>query len=99
MLFVYAFGPIAPEVADVHGAGPLPPEGERIAVRERAFSAIPGDDFPLVAATASTRAGLISTEQYLWGLRRILDGITARGTLPGSPDTGEGADLLAGRAS
>jgi hypothetical protein len=29
------------------------------------------------AAAAATMAGYISTEQYLWGLRRILDGITA----------------------
>jgi hypothetical protein len=27
-------------------------------------------------------ASYVSTEQYLWGLRRILDGITARVTLP-----------------
>ena len=28
-------------------------------------------------------AGYVSTEQYLWGLRRVLDGITARVTPDG----------------
>jgi len=34
--------------------------------------------FPLSAAAAPTLASHISTEQYLSGLRRILDGLTAR---------------------
>ena len=34
--------------------------------------------FPRSAAAATTMAGYISTEQYLWGLRRILDGIASR---------------------
>jgi hypothetical protein len=44
--------------------------------RQRTFSATPADDFPRSAAAAATMSGYISTEQYLWGLRRILDGIT-----------------------
>jgi hypothetical protein len=32
--------------------------------------------YPRAAAAAATLAGYISTQQYLWGLRRILDAIT-----------------------
>ena len=38
LLIVYVFGSIALEVADVHQAGPLPPESERVATRQAAFS-------------------------------------------------------------
>ncbi|TFV70750.1 TetR/AcrR family transcriptional regulator [Blastococcus sp. CT_GayMR19] len=79
LLLVYVFGSIALEVADVHGPGPLPPEAERITVRRGVFAAIPADAYPRSAAAAATMAGYISTEQYLWGLRRTLDGITAPG--------------------
>ena len=78
LLLVHVFGSVALEVADLHRTGPLPPESERIAARRRAFAATPADEFPRSAAAAATRAGLVSTEQYLWGLHRILDGITAR---------------------
>jgi hypothetical protein len=43
-----------------------------------ALSEIPAEQFPLSAAAASTIAGYISTEQYLWGLRRVLEGIVPR---------------------
>ena len=78
LLIVYVFGSIALEVADVHQAGPLPPEPDRTARRHVALSATPADDFPRTAEAAAAIAGYISTEQYLWGLRRILDGMTAR---------------------
>jgi AcrR family transcriptional regulator len=78
LLIVYVFGSIALEVADVHQAGPLPPESERVATRQVAFAARPADRFPLSAAVATTMAGYVATEQYLWGLRRMLDGIAAR---------------------
>jgi hypothetical protein len=80
LLIVYVFGSIALEVADQHDPGPLPAESDRMAIRERALSATPADQFPRSAAAASTMAGYISTEQYLWGLHRVLDGITARAT-------------------
>jgi len=77
LLIVYVFGSIALEVADLHAPGPLPPEADRVAVRHRAFAATPVDDFPRSAAAADTMAGYISTEQYLWGLRRVLDGVAS----------------------
>jgi AcrR family transcriptional regulator len=88
LLIVYVFGSIALEVADSHRVGPLPPESERIAARQSAFSATPVDHFPRSAAAAETMAGYISSQQYLWGLRRILDGITAC--------TAPSADMLGG---
>jgi TetR/AcrR family tetracycline transcriptional repressor len=76
LLIVYLFGSIALEVAAHHRPGPLPPEPERIATRRRAFAATPADRYPRAAAAAATLAGYISTEQFVWGLHRVLDGIT-----------------------
>jgi TetR/AcrR family transcriptional regulator, tetracycline repressor protein len=88
LLIVYVFGSIALEVADVHQPGPLPPESVRVATRQAVFAATPADHFPHSAAAAMTMAGYISSEQYLWGLRRILDGIAARVTTPEGLDDG-----------
>jgi AcrR family transcriptional regulator len=85
LLIVYVFGSIALEVADVHDAGPLPPEAERVATRQLAFATTPSDRYPVSAAVATTMAGYVSTEQYLWGLRRVLDGITVRPDAPMVP--------------
>jgi AcrR family transcriptional regulator len=76
LLIVYVFGSIALEVADLHQPGPLPPESERIDTRLRVFSATPAEHYPRTASAAAELAGYISTQQYLWGLRRVLDGIT-----------------------
>lgn len=76
LLIVYVFGSMALEVADVATAGPLPPESERITTRQDTFATTPADKFPRSAAAARVMAGYISTEQYIWGLHRILDGIT-----------------------
>jgi AcrR family transcriptional regulator len=78
LLIVYVFGSIALEVADVHHAGPLPSEADRISARRGTFAAIPAEAFPRSAVAAATMADYVSTEQYLWGLRRVLDGITPR---------------------
>ncbi|MEU4605404.1 TetR/AcrR family transcriptional regulator [Kribbella sp. NPDC023972] len=80
LLIVYVFGSIALEVADLPQPGPLPPESERIDTRLDAFTATPAEHYPRTAAAAAAMAGYISTEQYLWGLRRMLDGITASTT-------------------
>jgi AcrR family transcriptional regulator len=78
LLIVYVFGSIALDVADPKQSGPLPPEPERTATRIRAFSATPADRFPRSATAMATMAGYVSTDQYLWGLRRLLDGIAAQ---------------------
>lgn len=83
LLIVYVFGSIALEVADVHEVGPLPPESQRVAARQAAFAATPADRYPRSAAAADVLAGYVCTEQYLWGLHRVLDGISA--ALPPGP--------------
>jgi TetR/AcrR family transcriptional regulator, tetracycline repressor protein len=79
LLIVYVFGSIALEVAEVQEPGPLPPEAERIATRNLDFSAVPGELFPRTAAASTVMAGYISTEQYVWGLHRLLNGLTTGG--------------------
>ncbi|MCW2507778.1 MAG: transcriptional regulator, TetR family [Modestobacter sp.] len=79
LLIVHVFGSIALEVADAHQVGPLPPETERIAARRQALASMPAERFPRSAAAAATMADFISTEQYLWGLRRLLDGLATWG--------------------
>ena len=77
LLVVYVFGSMALNVAHGPDSGPLPPEAGRVAARRQGFSSIPADSFPRPAAAADTTATFVTTEQYLWGLRRLLDGITA----------------------
>lgn len=76
LLIVYVLGSIALEVADEAEPGPLPSEADRIADRRRVFDQIPAEVFPRSAAAAPTMATYISTDQYLWGLRCVLDGIS-----------------------
>jgi TetR/AcrR family tetracycline transcriptional repressor len=77
LLVVYVFGSMALNVAHGPDSGPLPPEADRVAARRERFSAIPADSFPRSAAATDTIATFVTTEQFLWSLRRLLDGITA----------------------
>lgn len=78
LLSVHVLGSIALEVAELDHTQPPPPESERIAAREAVFAAVPADQYPRTAAVAATMAGYISTEQFRWGLDRLLDGLTPR---------------------
>ena len=78
LLITYVFGSIALEVADVGRPGPLEPEDRRVAARLASSGAVPGDRFPRTAAASGTIAGYVSTEQYRWGLHRVLDGVAGR---------------------
>jgi TetR/AcrR family tetracycline transcriptional repressor len=75
LVMVYVLGAIALEVADVPHLGALPPEEDRIAARREAFGEVPAAAFPRTAAATGVMATWIGTEQYLWGLRRVLDGL------------------------
>ena len=75
LLFVYIVGSIALVVADAQEPGPLPSEAEWIAARRRLLAGTPAGPYPRAAAAVATRAGYVSTEQYLWGLHRLTDGI------------------------
>ncbi|WP_163163418.1 TetR/AcrR family transcriptional regulator [Arthrobacter sp. Alg241-R88] len=76
LLIVYVFGSIALETAELGGQRGGGSEGERIASRLEEFSAIPAGAYPLSAGAADVMAGYVSTEQYAWGLHKVLDGIT-----------------------
>jgi AcrR family transcriptional regulator len=81
LLIVHAFGSMALEVADLDEvASPLPAEADRVAAREGTFAATPAEHFPLSAAVVPTMAAYVSTDQFVWGLRRILDGIERQAT-------------------
>lgn len=75
LLITYTFGSIALEVAEAHSDGPLRPEEERVAGRLAAFATTPAEHYPRSAAVAPTMAAYVSTDQYLFGLHRVLDGI------------------------
>ena len=66
LLIGYVFGFVAVEVADVHDAGPLPPEAERVAKRQRASAATASDRYPVSAAAATTMARYVPTARCLW---------------------------------
>ncbi len=75
LLTTYILGSIALEAAELEHSGPPPPEDERVATRHVGFTAVPSDHYPRTAATATTMARYITTEQFIWGLTRLLDGL------------------------
>lgn len=80
VIAVYALGAVALETADVAGTtGPLPPEEDRIAARRAGFAGIGAHSFPRTRAVLDVRAGWVGTEQYRWGLRRVLTGLVGAG--------------------
>jgi len=74
-LIVYVFGSLALEVAEAGHPGRLPPEAERVAARSVVFTSMPAASYPRATAAAETMASYVGTEQYLWGLHRLLDGL------------------------
>ena len=79
LLVTYVFGSLALDVAELDPAAPVPSEDDRVRTRRSGFDQVPADAFPLTAAAAPTMARYVTTEQYLWGLDRLLDGL---GVLP-----------------
>ncbi len=82
LLFGYVFSSVALNIADL-SQPELPSTAERITARQQAFAAAPAGQLPRTVAAAAIMASTISAEQYLWGLHRILDGITtSQSTVP-----------------
>ena len=82
LLFGYVFSSVALDIADPHQPG-RQSTAEQIAARHQAFAAAPASQFPRVVAAAATMASNCLHRTDLWGLHRILDGITAsQGTVP-----------------
>ncbi len=76
LLIVYVFGSVALETAELGDGHRGISEPEKIASRLEGFSAIPAGSYPLSAGAAAVMAGYASTEQYAWGLHKVLDGLT-----------------------
>ncbi len=76
-LIVQVLGSVALEVAETDGKPPLPPEQERIAQRQAALEWLDAGQWPMTAATKDVTASWISTEQFVWAVQALLDGIAA----------------------
>lgn len=76
VLIVFVLGSVALEVAETDGRPPLPSEDSRIEGRLNALGGIDPAAFPRSAEMATIAAGWISSEQFTWGLDRVLDGLT-----------------------
>jgi len=77
-LIVQVIGFVALEVAETDGRPPLPPEAERIAGRRAALEFLDPATWPLSAATRDVAARWISTDQFVWSVDRLLDGVAGR---------------------
>ncbi|MFD1938270.1 TetR/AcrR family transcriptional regulator [Nonomuraea mangrovi] len=71
-VMVYVLGSIALEAAET--GSPVAPEAERIAARRAAFAVDPAA-FPRTHAAADAIAAYVSTEQFRWGLERVLSAL------------------------
>jgi AcrR family transcriptional regulator len=75
LVMVYVLGAIALEVADAPHLGALRPEAVRIEERRTALGGVPARAFPRTSAAAGVIAAWVGTEQFVWGLRRVLDAL------------------------
>ncbi|GAA2286911.1 hypothetical protein GCM10010149_36470 [Nonomuraea roseoviolacea subsp. roseoviolacea] len=73
-VMVYVLGAIALEAAELDGATPVPPESERVAARRAALRVDP-EEYPRTHAAADAIAAYVSTEQFRWGLERVLSAL------------------------
>ncbi|MFD5174887.1 TetR/AcrR family transcriptional regulator [Nocardia sp. NPDC058379] len=76
-VIVQVLGAVALEVAETDGKPPLPPESERIALRRAALDELDGTRWPRTAAHLDEIAAWNSVDQFVWGLRALLTGMTA----------------------
>lgn len=79
VLIVYVLGSVALDVAETDGRAPLPSERDRTGSRLAGFRTVDAAAFPRTAAAAPVMAAWVSTEQFQWGLDRLLDGLTPEG--------------------
>ncbi|TCK00057.1 TetR/AcrR family transcriptional regulator [Nocardia alba] len=76
-VLVHVFGSIALDVAETDGRPPLPGESERIAARRAALSELDPTRWPRTVAHLTEIAAWTSVDQFVWGLRVLLVGMTA----------------------
>jgi TetR/AcrR family transcriptional regulator, tetracycline repressor protein len=75
VLLVYVIGSIALEVAELGRPDATPTESERVTARRAALDSLPARTYPRTMETADAVSMYFSTEQFLWGLNRVLDGL------------------------
>ncbi len=78
LLLVYVLGAIALEVAELHQPDDVPTEPQRVATRRATLDTISAQTYPRTLRSASTVSKDFTTEQFLWGLERVLDGLQPR---------------------
>lgn len=78
LVMVHVLGSVALEVAETDGRPPLATEADRVAWRRSALAEVDASAYPRTAATVETMAEWISTEQFEWGLDRVVDGLVSR---------------------
>ncbi|MFD3703805.1 TetR/AcrR family transcriptional regulator [Nocardia sp. NPDC058658] len=76
-VLVYVLGSIALDVAETDGKPPLPAESERIAARRKALRDLDPQRWPRATAHLEEIAAWTSVDQFVWGLRVLLIGMTA----------------------
>ena len=76
-LMVQVLGFLALEVAETEARPPLPEEGQRVAERRAALDFLDGKDWPMTTATRDVTAQWITTDQFIWAVNALLDGVTA----------------------
>ncbi|MFF0543468.1 TetR/AcrR family transcriptional regulator [Nocardia thailandica] len=75
-VIVQVIGSVALEVAETDGKPPLPPESERVTRRRGLLDHIDATRWPRTAASADLMADWISVDQFVWGLRAVLVGLS-----------------------
>jgi AcrR family transcriptional regulator len=78
VLIVQVVGFTALEVAETDGTPPLAAESERITSRREALDPLDEAQWPRTAATKDVAAQWISTDQFIWSLDLLLDGLASR---------------------
>jgi TetR/AcrR family transcriptional regulator, tetracycline repressor protein len=76
-VLVYVLGSIALDVAETDAIPPLPGESERIAARRAALHDLDPTRWPRTAEHLAEIAAWTSVDQFVWGLRVLLVGMTA----------------------
>ncbi|WP_278261391.1 TetR/AcrR family transcriptional regulator [Nocardia sp. AG03] len=76
-VIVQVLGAVALEVATTDGKPPLAPESERIAQRRATLDGLDAHRWPRTAAHLDEIAAWNTVDQFVWGLRVLLTGMTA----------------------
>ncbi|WP_084458018.1 TetR/AcrR family transcriptional regulator [Nocardia caishijiensis] len=76
-VLVYVLGSTALDIAETDGRPPLPPDSERIERRRAQLRDLDVDRWTRTAAHVDEIAAWTSVDQFVWGLRVLLVGMTA----------------------